>query len=67
VSPGYAITGGQDGIVNVFILGDPSTDPAYSLLGHSANVCALATSPTGAIVSGSWDSFVSLSIYKFTP
>ncbi|CAG8586266.1 5423_t:CDS:2 [Acaulospora colombiana] len=53
---GCVVTGGQDGIVNVFVLGSPSTEPAYSLLGHTANVCALASSPTGALVSGSWDS-----------
>ncbi|PVF95555.1 PFU-domain-containing protein [Serendipita vermifera] len=53
---GYVITGGQDGIVNIFVLGSPSTEPAYSLLGHTANVCALASSPTGTLVSGSWDS-----------
>lgn len=52
---GHVVTGGQDGIINVFTLGDPSTEPAYSLIGHTANVCALTSSPTGNLVSGSWD------------
>ncbi|KAI8372759.1 WD40-repeat-containing domain protein [Radiomyces spectabilis] len=33
-------------------------EPLYTLIGHTANVCALAVTPTGHIVSGSWDKTV---------
>ncbi|KAJ3722797.1 phospholipase A-2-activating protein [Lentinula guzmanii] len=52
---GYAVTGGQDAIVNVFSLSSSKEDPDFSLLGHSDNVCALDVTPSGTIVSGSWD------------
>ena len=55
LGPGYVVTGGQDAIINVFVLGSPSAEPAYSLVGHTGNICTLATSPDGTIVSGSWD------------
>lgn len=51
---GYVVTGGQDTVINVFSLDAPKKDPDYSLLGHTENVCALATTG-GTIVSGSWD------------
>lgn len=57
------MTGGQDSLVNVFKLGTGKQDPDFSLLGHSANVCTLYTTPTGTIASGSWDQCVSLSIH----
>ncbi|KAG5643225.1 hypothetical protein DXG03_001309 [Asterophora parasitica] len=53
---GYAVTGGQDTVINVFSLESPKDDPDFSLLGHTENVCALDVSPGGAIISGSWDS-----------
>ncbi|KDQ61148.1 hypothetical protein JAAARDRAFT_573658 [Jaapia argillacea MUCL 33604] len=52
---GYVVTGSQDAIINVFILGSPSAEPEYSLLGHKENVCALNTGSDGTIISGSWD------------
>ncbi|KAG6833074.1 hypothetical protein H0H87_011819 [Tephrocybe sp. NHM501043] len=52
---GYAVTGGQDTVINIFRLDAPQDDPDYSLLGHTENVCALDVTPGGAIISGSWD------------
>ncbi|KAG5638990.1 hypothetical protein H0H81_008211 [Sphagnurus paluster] len=52
---GYAVTGGQDTVINVFSLHSPKEDPDFSLLAHTENVCALDVSPSGAIISGSWD------------
>ncbi|KAF7966377.1 hypothetical protein HWV62_38895 [Athelia sp. TMB] len=54
---GFAVTGGQDTVINVFSL-DAVTkgEPEYSLIGHSENVCALDVGPDGVIISGSWDS-----------
>ncbi|KAK0211219.1 phospholipase A-2-activating protein [Desarmillaria ectypa] len=54
-SKGYAVTGGQDTVINVFSLDSPKDDPNYTLLGHSENVCALNVSAGGTIISGSWD------------
>ncbi|KAB5595461.1 Phospholipase A-2-activating protein [Ceratobasidium theobromae] len=57
-SAGYLVTGGQDTIINVFDLShsDGAKEPSYTLLGHRENVCALHSTPSGTIVSGSWDS-----------
>ncbi|KAH9952086.1 phospholipase A-2-activating protein [Amylocystis lapponica] len=52
---GYAVTGGQDTVVNVFSLENTSGEPNFSLIGHTENVCALHTAPDGTIISGSWD------------
>ncbi|KAG2067056.1 PFU-domain-containing protein [Suillus decipiens] len=53
---GYAVVGGQDTVVNIFALGPAQKeDPEYSLVGHTDNVCALNVSPSGTIISGSWD------------
>ncbi|KAF8077719.1 phospholipase A-2-activating protein [Lyophyllum atratum] len=52
---GYAVTGGQDTVINVFSLGSSKDDPDFSLLGHTENVCALDVTPGGTIISGSWD------------
>ncbi|KAF9469300.1 phospholipase A-2-activating protein [Collybia nuda] len=52
---GYAVTGGQDTVINIFSLDSPKDDPDFSLLGHTENVCALDVTPGGAIISGSWD------------
>ncbi|CAI2193170.1 1527_t:CDS:10, partial [Funneliformis geosporum] len=51
---GLIISGSSDKIINVFDL-DNAQDPIYSLIGHSDNVCALDITPSGHIVSGSWD------------
>ncbi|QRV87354.1 ubiquitin homeostasis protein lub1 [Ceratobasidium sp. AG-Ba] len=57
-SAGYIVAGGQDTSINVFDLADPNgaKEPAYMLLGHRENVCALDSTPAGTVVSGSWDS-----------
>ncbi|KAF8350535.1 phospholipase A-2-activating protein [Amanita rubescens] len=52
---GYAVTGGQDAVINIFSLSSPKEDPEFTLVGHSNNVCALATTEAGSIISGSWD------------
>ncbi|PPR06426.1 hypothetical protein CVT26_004838 [Gymnopilus dilepis] len=52
---GYAVTGGQDAVVNIFNLQAPREEPDFCLVGHSDNVCALNVTPGGTIVSGSWD------------
>jgi phospholipase A-2-activating protein len=52
---GYAVTGGQDTVINVFSLESSKEDPDFSLVGHADNVCALDVSAGGAIISGSWD------------
>ncbi|TDL24967.1 phospholipase A-2-activating protein [Rickenella mellea] len=52
---GYVVTGGQDTVINVFPLQSEREEPAYSLLGHTENVCALHATASGVIISGSWD------------
>ncbi|MCO5583280.1 hypothetical protein L7F22_037190 [Adiantum nelumboides] len=64
-SQAYALTGGQDHLVNAFTLPLQSLDPAanssltpdFVLVGHEDNVCALdaLSGPRGYVVSGSWD------------
>jgi phospholipase A-2-activating protein len=57
-SGGYIVAGGQDTVINVFDLShaDGAKEPTFTLLGHRENVCALDSTPSGTIVSGSWDS-----------
>ncbi|KAF7325398.1 Phospholipase A-2-activating protein [Mycena venus] len=52
---GYAVTGDQDGVINVYSLEPVKDDPDYCLLGHTNNVCGLRTTPAGNIISCSWD------------
>lgn len=52
---GYAITGGQDTVINIFSLASNRPEPSFSLIGHTENVCTLHASPDGTIISGSWD------------
>ncbi|KAN0077151.1 WD40-repeat-containing domain protein [Tylopilus felleus] len=53
---GYAAVGGQDMVINVFVLDSTNKEePEYSLIGHTDNVCALHVGPAGIIISGSWD------------
>ena len=54
---GLIISGSSDKTINVFDL-ENAQDPIYSLIGHSDNVCALDVSPSGHIISGSWDKYV---------
>jgi phospholipase A-2-activating protein len=51
---GLIISGSSDKTINVFDL-ENAQDPIYSLIGHSENVCALDVTPSGYVVSGSWD------------
>ncbi|KAJ7024254.1 phospholipase A-2-activating protein [Mycena alexandri] len=53
---GFAVTGDQDGVINVYSLEPTKDDPDYCLLGHTGNVCGLRTTPGGNIISCSWDS-----------
>lgn len=55
---GYAVTAGQDMIINVYRLDSSQEEPDYSLIGHEHNVCALHTASDGTIISGSWDRYV---------
>lgn len=52
---GYMVTGSQDSLINVYIIGSGTDEPAYRLIGHSDNVCSLNISAEGLIISGSWD------------
>ena len=52
---GFVVTGGHDTVINVFSLDSPKKDPDFSLVGHTENVCTLATTLGGTIISGSWD------------
>lgn len=52
------MTGGQDTVINLFALSANSNEPAYTLIGHTDNVCALDSTPDGLIISGSWDRYV---------
>ncbi|KIJ17007.1 hypothetical protein PAXINDRAFT_168431 [Paxillus involutus ATCC 200175] len=56
VPQGYAVTGGQDMVINIFALDSSNKeDPEYSLVGHTDNVCVIHVGPAGVIISGSWD------------
>ena len=49
---GLVVSGGQDMLIYVF---DPiNLDPIFTLVGHTSNVCTLATQGD-EIISGSWD------------
>ncbi|EAU88837.2 phospholipase A-2-activating protein [Coprinopsis cinerea okayama7 len=52
---GFAVTAGQETVINLFDLSKPRDDPDYTLVGHTENVCTLDVSPAGTIISGSWD------------
>jgi len=49
------VSGGQDKMINLTDLSNPSVDAKYVLIGHENNVCCLDYS-NGEIISGSWDS-----------
>lgn len=59
---GLIVSGGSDKFINVY---DPlrTEEPTHTLIGHTENVCALTTTPSGHIVSGSWDTYVYINKY----
>ncbi|PVU96042.1 hypothetical protein BB561_001442 [Smittium simulii] len=50
----YIITAGSDKIIYVWDIAE-ATSPAYTLAGHTDNVCALSSFKNGGLISGSWD------------
>ncbi|TPX30514.1 hypothetical protein SmJEL517_g05939 [Synchytrium microbalum] len=52
---GLVISGGQDKIIHAADPLIPGDQPAYMLIGHTENVCALTVAANGDIISGSWD------------
>lgn len=71
----YALTGGQDKLVNAFQVKvadngtvSVSDSPDYSLLGHEDNISSIAVARDGSfIVSGSWDKCVDVSSSSCLP
>ncbi|KAG2185818.1 hypothetical protein INT43_002255 [Umbelopsis isabellina] len=51
---GLIVSSGSDKVINVYDV-DRSDDPVYTLVGHTENVCSLAVTASGDIISGSWD------------
>ncbi|RUS27462.1 WD40-repeat-containing domain protein [Jimgerdemannia flammicorona] len=51
---GLIVSSGSDKTINIYEPDFPA-DPIFSLIGHKENVCTLAISPSGHVVSGSWD------------
>lgn len=58
VHSGYAVTGGQDSVINIYDIASGREEPDLSLIGHTQNVCALQVGEDGTLVSGSWDRYV---------
>lgn len=56
---GLVVSGSSDKTINVFDVED-AQEPIYTLIGHTDNICSLDVTPSGFIVSGSWDKYVSL-------
>jgi len=52
---GCIVTGGEDTTINIFDIAAGRKEPSTVLIGHRENVCALDATPTGHIISGSWD------------
>ncbi|KAG1310950.1 hypothetical protein G6F61_002161 [Rhizopus arrhizus] len=51
---GFIVSSGSDKFINVYLPNQP-TEPLYTLIGHTENVTTMKTTPSGHIVSGSWD------------
>lgn len=58
LTSGSLIAGGQDSLINVFPISQTQSEPTHTLVGHSENVCAIDTTSSGTIISGSWDKCV---------
>ncbi|KAF7329296.1 Phospholipase A-2-activating protein [Mycena kentingensis (nom. inval.)] len=54
-APKGAEAASPTGLSTVYSLDPAKDDPKYTLLGHSANICGLRTTPGGQIVSCWWD------------
>jgi phospholipase A-2-activating protein len=54
ISIGLIVSSGSDKTINVYDVEQPG-DPVYTLVGHTENVCSLSVTPSGDIISGSWD------------
>jgi len=54
ISKGGLASGGNDSIINIWDLSQPS-DPVMTLTGHEKPVVALSTTVDGNLISGSWD------------
>lgn len=54
ISIGLIVSSGSDKVINVYDVDRPD-DPVYTLVGHTENVCSLAVTASGDIISGSWD------------
>jgi phospholipase A-2-activating protein len=56
VQSAYVFIGSQSSTISLWPMSDTeSKQPAHTLIGHKHNVCALDSSDSGLIVSGSWD------------
>ncbi|ORE05478.1 PFU-domain-containing protein [Rhizopus microsporus var. microsporus] len=51
---GLIVSSGSDKFINVYQPNQPA-EPLYTLIGHTENVTTLKATPSGYIVSGSWD------------
>jgi len=54
---GLIVSGSSDKIIYIWDV-ENAGDPIFSLIDHTDNVCALDITPSGYIVSGSWDKYV---------
>ncbi|KAI9007771.1 WD40-repeat-containing domain protein [Hyaloraphidium curvatum] len=52
---GLLLSAGKDKIIYATDPASKSKEPLFSMIGHTENVCALALTPSGHVVSGSWD------------
>jgi len=57
INQGGLASGGNDNIINIWDLDQPDA-PFRTLIGHEKPVVALAATPNGDLVSGSWDQYV---------
>ncbi|CAO3583550.1 unnamed protein product [Absidia cylindrospora] len=51
---GLFASAGSDKLIHVYEPFNPS-NPLYTLVGHTENICTLSITPNGDIISGSWD------------
>lgn len=51
---GLVVSSGAGKVIHVHDVDRPD-EPVYTLIGHEKTVCSLAVTPSGDIISGSWD------------